>query len=170
MGGPLWYIVTYIILLGVYLSAVYVPSIWVALELIGASAVTLISFLFPMGLLLRVEGRKLPRTRRALAYLVIVLGALVAVVGTWGVVRDIIAQMGGGNAPGASSDHPGGTSPIPNKVNTNNYNNKNIYLVHESLIAKGQSSSHDERSDLVVRRFLITWIMNRDLALEGTHD
>ncbi|CAG9461474.1 unnamed protein product [Pedinophyceae sp. YPF-701] len=84
------------LLAGAYACAVFLPSIWTALELVGATAVVLMSFLWPMLLLLRVEGPTLRMPTRVAAYAVILAGLLVAAIGTVGAVRDM--RSGGGVA------------------------------------------------------------------------
>lgn len=50
----MWYTLTYVLLGSGLLLAITIPSIWVAIELTGATAGVLISFFWPMVLLLKV--------------------------------------------------------------------------------------------------------------------
>jgi len=93
-GSPVWYTLTYVLLGSGLLLAITIPSIWVAIELTGATAGVLISFFWPMVLLLKVKRDKgsLPWGTTLAAAGVLVLGLTVTVVGVW---ESVSAMVGG---------------------------------------------------------------------------
>jgi len=84
-GSFPWYAATGVLLVLALLAAITIPSIFVAIELTGATAGVLIAFFWPMTLLLKIKRDRGELTwgTGLVAGGVLTLGLLVAVVGTW---------------------------------------------------------------------------------------
>lgn len=82
MDGPMFYVVTYVSLMVIYLLAMALPSIWKPLQLIGATAGALIAFIFPAMITLTIEDRmdvkSIGRVAAAWALVVVGLGQFFA--------------------------------------------------------------------------------------------
>jgi sodium-coupled neutral amino acid transporter 2 len=74
--AAVFYPLTYGLVALVYLTAVFVPSIWAALSIVGSTASTLQGFLFPALLVLVLEPSAKPRhwARKGAAVLIAALG------------------------------------------------------------------------------------------------
>jgi hypothetical protein len=74
--AAVFYPLTYALVAGVYATAVFVPSIWAALSIVGSTASTLQGFLFPALLVLALEPGAKARhwARKGVALLVAALG------------------------------------------------------------------------------------------------